>query len=283
MGCSQEASLSPLSNTLFTLHPPLLVISVTASVFCLYHRQASAWRGLSLLGLAMFGGGFWSSQELNWGGWWNWDVLEMGSLVVWAVAAAGAHAASGAATCRRFAWLTATTSSTFYLLNKTGLGVSIHSFVASGVVRTNYVACVILATLLLNTQTTVGSLAMIACCVAYSGATSFGVFKLPAAAVVFLRVPSRSWQSGLHAAARVVACAAVIFNYFNTVLTGFCNSSPNISLISGGPRASVSFDGYRVIHRTGWRAKPLSLSGSCLGSISMRSSSGASRWVAYAK
>lgn len=69
LGCAQEASLPPLSNTLFTLHPPLLVISVAASAFCLYHRQASAWSGLSLLGLAMFGGGFWSSQELNWGGW----------------------------------------------------------------------------------------------------------------------------------------------------------------------------------------------------------------------
>lgn len=116
----------------------------------------------------------------------------MGSLVVWAIAAAGAHAFSGAPACRRFACLTVTTSSTFYLLNKTGLGVSIHSFVASDVVRTNYVACVTLAALVLSTKTPVNALATIACCVAYSGATSFGVFKLPATGLVFLKTPSRS-------------------------------------------------------------------------------------------
>lgn len=283
LGCAQTAALPPLSNTLFTLHPPLLVISIVASVLCLYHRQSLLWGGLALLGLAMVGGGFWSSQELNWGGWWNWDVLEMGSLFVWVIVAVGAHTGTGFAVARGFAGLAATTALTFYLLNKTGLGVSIHSFVTSDVVRTNYVACTTLTLVVLSSQVTVNTYAAIICCLVYSGASSFEALKLPATAVVFLQTPLRGWQYCLHAAARTAACIVVVFNYYNTLFTGPCSRHTDVQLVSGGPRVSVSSGGYKLVHLVGWRAKPLPINGSCLGSTSLRSSSGPARWVAYAK
>lgn len=137
----------------------------------------------------MAAGGYWSSQELNWGGWWNWDVLEMGSLFVWLVAAVGAHVTRGSSFRNLFAGLTASTSLSFYLLNKTGLGVSIHSFVASEVVRTNYTACAALALFMLGGQAASNACVAAACCLAYSGATSFEALKLPAAAAAAAHSP----------------------------------------------------------------------------------------------
>lgn len=252
-------------------------------MLCLYQRQASLWGSVTCLGLAMTGGGFWSSQELNWGGWWNWDVLEMGSLFVWSVIVASAHVGPGSPASRVFAGLTTIAALTFYLLNKTGIGVSIHSFVTSDVVRTNYIACTALAGVVLIGQVKPNVCAATLCCTAYSGATSFEALKLPATTAVFLRMPPWGWQSGLHTAGRAAACAAAAFNYFNTLFTGPCGRHPGTLLVSSGPRASVSAEGYKLVHLKGWRSKPISTAGPCLGSVSTRSSSGASKWVAYAK
>jgi hypothetical protein len=207
----------------------------------------------------------------------------MGSLFVWFVIAAGAHAGAGSPASRVFAGLTTVVALTFYLLNKTGIGVSIHSFVTSDVVRTNYVACTTLAGVALAGQVTANVCAATLCCAAYSGASSFEAFKLPATAAVFLRTPPRGWQSGLHGAGRVAALAAAAFNYFNTLFTGPCGRHTGTLLVTSGPRASASAEGYKLVHLRGWRSKPISMAGPCLGSVSTRSSSGASRWVAYAK
>jgi hypothetical protein len=171
----------------------------------------------------------------------------MGSLFVWLVIATGAHAGAGSPANRAFAGLTSIAALTFYLLNKTGVGVSIHSFVTSDVVRTNYVACTALAAVALTGQVTVNACTASICCAAYSGASSFESLKLPATAVVFLRTPPRGWQYGLHAAGRAAACAATAFNYFNTLFTGPCGRHPSAQLVVSGPRASVSAEGYNCL------------------------------------
>ena len=62
------ASEAPLSNTLFYIHPVMLIAGVTLCAVSSARSQAVVWYPLLCLGLAMFLGGFWSSQELNWGG-----------------------------------------------------------------------------------------------------------------------------------------------------------------------------------------------------------------------
>lgn len=115
----------------------------------------------------------------------------MGSLFVWLISAAGAHGGAGSPASRVFGGLTAVAALTFYLLNKTGVGVSIHSFVTSDVVRTNYVACTGLAGLALGGHVMINACAAALCCAAYTGSSSFEALKLPATAVVFLRTPPR--------------------------------------------------------------------------------------------
>jgi hypothetical protein len=115
----------------------------------------------------------------------------MGSLFVWLITAAGAHGGAGSPASRAFGGLTAIAALAFYLLNKTGIGVSIHSFVTSEVVRTNYVACTSLAGVAFVCQVTTNICAVVFCCAAYAGASSFEALKLPAAAAVFLPLPPR--------------------------------------------------------------------------------------------
>jgi cytochrome c biogenesis factor len=67
-GLASESSLLPLSNTFFAIHPPLLMAGVCICAVRLGRQQANLWSGLSVLGFAMALGGFWSTQELNWGG-----------------------------------------------------------------------------------------------------------------------------------------------------------------------------------------------------------------------
>lgn len=59
-----------LSNSLFTIHPPLLYITVIlAIVGCIRReRKPSVWP-LAGLAFSMILGGYWSMQELSWGGW----------------------------------------------------------------------------------------------------------------------------------------------------------------------------------------------------------------------
>lgn len=70
----------PFTNTLFTIHPPLLIVSVNTifvGVFLtkqLPHLSAT----LCLIISVMVLGGAWAFQELSWGGWWNWDLIELG-------------------------------------------------------------------------------------------------------------------------------------------------------------------------------------------------------------
>lgn len=130
-----------LSNTLFTIHPPMLYVAVT---LCAAHlrrgSRGSRFFPVGMLLLSMTLGGYWSMQELSWGGWWNWDVLECGVGYVWALIVLFSHrrllaSVSGSYLCSQAVILA---GASYTALNKYGLGVSIHSFVSSRSARSHY-------------------------------------------------------------------------------------------------------------------------------------------------
>lgn len=124
-----------LTNTLFSIHPPMLYIT---AIICLSHL--SRWkhaRGYSQiynsLFITMVFGGWWAMQELSWGGWWNWDVLEVGILYCVLIALVNDHMGlRNSLSVRQVRSIrTLLTFMSYVILNKLGLGISIHSFVLS--------------------------------------------------------------------------------------------------------------------------------------------------------
>lgn len=57
-----------LSNTLFCVHPVLLVLGLVTLAARVREKRGATWPSAALTSLAVFLGGFWSTQELNWGG-----------------------------------------------------------------------------------------------------------------------------------------------------------------------------------------------------------------------
>lgn len=90
-------------------------------------------------------GGVWAAQELNWGGWWNWDVLETSAALLGVLILMAAHTQANGALAPRMVKVTLTlfTGVAIFILNKVGLGFSIHSFAASPALRRTFVFCVI--------------------------------------------------------------------------------------------------------------------------------------------
>jgi hypothetical protein len=132
--------LPALTNTLFTIHPPLLYIC-TALVIV---GVISGGRRLILIYIALWAisicmGGFWSMQELSWGGWWNWDVIECGVAYQWLLASLLSHRSMrGASNALSSCYALLLSITAYTLLNKLGVGVSIHSFVSSRSVQSHY-------------------------------------------------------------------------------------------------------------------------------------------------
>jgi hypothetical protein len=59
-----------LTNTLFSVHPPLLYVSAALTIASIALRTRRLTLYYSLLwGLSIALGGYWSLQELSWGGW----------------------------------------------------------------------------------------------------------------------------------------------------------------------------------------------------------------------
>ena len=78
-----------LSNGLFFIHPIILYVSY--SIYLLYFilcRETSHIKKKQYIYFFLFFtgavslGGWWASQELNWGGWWSWDFVEFLSLLI---------------------------------------------------------------------------------------------------------------------------------------------------------------------------------------------------------
>lgn len=116
----------PLNNTIFAFHPPALYLGF---ILITKIRPGFTYYPL-MLGLFALGlGGFWSSQELNWGGWWNWDILETSPLLVLIFSLMIIHITNYKMLVYKPIIIYLLTI--IFFLNKSGLTVSVHNFVTS--------------------------------------------------------------------------------------------------------------------------------------------------------
>lgn len=124
-----------LSNTLFIIHPIILYLSITKIIFNPLKTNLYLF-----FFSALFLGGFWSMQELNWGGWWNWDVLETNILFLFIFCLFWTHFKffSLKKKKRTFKFFFVFLILCSYFLNKTGIGLSIHSFIPAKFLKNYY-------------------------------------------------------------------------------------------------------------------------------------------------
>lgn len=282
-GLAPTSLLLPLSNTFFAIHPPLLMIGVCICVICLSKQSTNAWVGLLMLGFAMLLGGFWSMQELNWGGWWNWDVLELGSLIVWLIAIVSIHSSRSSRSFITLLILFVTVTITFYILNKTGVGVSIHSFVTSNVIKLNYFILCLMAILWLLTFHILYIIVVLFCTLIYISLIDARLFKQIVIIVILWSIIPNSWQRPLHTLAFAISLFIFLFNFYNIPLTGGADIMASSNRFITGEKLQLGHRSIQILHTTGWRSKPLLTYGSCFTSSYLRSPSGRYRWAAYIK
>lgn len=68
----------PLLNSFFLVHPLLLYTTIGYLIYTyLTYYKLFNKLGIYIFYISLFLGGVWSIQEFNWGGWWNWDLLEV--------------------------------------------------------------------------------------------------------------------------------------------------------------------------------------------------------------
>ena len=141
-----------LTNSLFCIHPLLLYFSLCMCAQKISNgkkKNTFIWFFLNCCAQIM--GGYWSMQELSWGGWWNWDVLEMGAFFVWIIFVIYIHYCKNKTkSCFIFAKSSLSTLPFFYaVLNKSGIGISIHSFVTTKSLQINYNQAILIIFVLL--------------------------------------------------------------------------------------------------------------------------------------
>ena len=137
-----------LHNTLFIYHP--LILYTTIVIFFFVIKKKTITIVLFGMWFSFILGGYWSSQEFNWGGWWNWDALELGILFILVFLSSLIHFK------KNYLWF-------FYIncylvfviliywgLNKLGITISIHSFVKNNSVYKYFI-------ILLGTYIIIGS------------------------------------------------------------------------------------------------------------------------------
>ena len=64
-----------LQNPLSLIHPLL--------IYVVYFAPNSKKKKITFISTAIIFGGWWATQELNWGAWWNWDFIEIPVLLLW--------------------------------------------------------------------------------------------------------------------------------------------------------------------------------------------------------
>jgi hypothetical protein len=134
----------PLSNTLFIIHPNLLILCFCFLLLTLINvKTISPHMQLIFLLNSLFLGGYWALQELNWGGWWNWDSIEMYVFYITLFYLSYFH--------KYLKQLPYTFKQThliyflvlnfllYFLLNRLGVTISIHRFVKSNFLK--YFTC----------------------------------------------------------------------------------------------------------------------------------------------
>lgn len=122
-------NLIALHNNLFIYHP----ISLYITVIILFFSLKSEKKYLNLIYLVCWFsfilGGYWASQEFNWGGWWNWDALEMGILFTLIYFLIKIHLNWHFFLCKYMNTSIILFFCLYWIFNKLGLTISIHSFV----------------------------------------------------------------------------------------------------------------------------------------------------------
>lgn len=123
----------PLSNSLFLIHPILLLMAISSSIHNFFLGRF--YKNLILINfiymLAIFFGGLWAQQEFSWGGWWNWDFVELGIFLTWCM---WLHATHLYLHLRLL--MTMFTKFICFIfvcacLNKWGITISVHRFIQS--------------------------------------------------------------------------------------------------------------------------------------------------------
>lgn len=172
-----------LTNTLFTIHPIMLYIAIIFTLRSVHRRPLE--RGFyaqgALFALAIILGGVWSMQELNWGGWWNWDVLELGIAQIWVISWLSSHISRQKSIkildLKYGAMFFCTL--TYYCLNKSGIAVSIHSFITSKSLRLNTQMIVTLyCAMLLNTCSRLNLLGLFVLIIVYGKIVAANALKI---------------------------------------------------------------------------------------------------------
>jgi len=123
-----SVELIALHNNLFIYHPLTLYSSLIIIFFNNFLTKKFKNLILNIIWVSFILGGYWASQEFNWGGWWNWDSLEMGILFGLSYITVLYH------TNIYFLTLYLYNHCIIYMLvywlfNKFGITISIHSFI----------------------------------------------------------------------------------------------------------------------------------------------------------
>lgn len=127
-GSFKIKNIIALHNTLFIYHPILLYMCIIILFFDFFFKK-TRFCFIMCMWFSFILGGYWSSQEFNWGGWWNWDSLEMGILLILLIISLLAHLKFNKYINFYFLQLTILLVINYWMLNKLGLTISIHSFI----------------------------------------------------------------------------------------------------------------------------------------------------------
>jgi hypothetical protein len=196
---------------------------------------------------------------------------------VWLVAVAGAHNSRALRAATTWSVIFITAAVTFYALNKTGVGVSIHSFVTSNVIKSNHLALSVTALALLTALGLQCRAFALLCALVYTSLGDARVLKRIAVASVWCSAAPNSWQRPLHAAVRLSSLLLLLLNLHNVPLTGAAGAVPSVSHVFAGDALQLGRGDTQIIRSAGWRSKPMLTHGSCFKSSYLRSPSGRSR------
>lgn len=130
-----------LLNGLVLIHPPILFFAYNTLFFLFFFKNSlvsfknSTWIGfisynlLKFFFLALILGGWWASNELNWGGWWSWDIVEIGALIALLISILFTHLFKHFFIVANYLYLIHFFYLFFYLSLHWGLLNSVHAFV----------------------------------------------------------------------------------------------------------------------------------------------------------
>lgn len=118
-----------LHNSLFVYHPISLYITLIILFCYLKHEKKIIITTNYIIWVSFILGGYWASQEFNWGGWWNWDSLEMGILFTLIYFLFKIHLPLNTYLLKFFNLNILFYFICYWMFNKLGLTISIHAFV----------------------------------------------------------------------------------------------------------------------------------------------------------